>query len=249
VKEGPIMEETLSDKHYKVLVCDDDNEYRASQLRMLNLFNWSNRHISFKAFEAASGEEAMKVLEAKKIDCVLLDYDMPDLDGIETMRKILEEHPEMSIVMVTGAGCEMTAVEAMKVGAMDYLRKDDNSIELLERTIVNSVIKSRMQHKIEDQAKALMGAERHRVMLQSLTTACHHLAQPITVLRTYMVLLKRKTESEETQKMLVEAYKAIELVAGVLWKLNHIDEYQTETYLEAEKDSGRKEVRMLKMRE
>ena len=241
------MEHDVVSDCYHVLICDDDAHYRSSQMRMLNLFNWSNKNVSFKAYEAASGQEAMDLMNTEVIDCVLLDYNMPGLDGVETTRLMLEQHPEVGVVIVTGAGSEMTAVKAMKVGAMDYLRKGDIGNDMLERAIVNAVSKSRMQHKIELQAKGLIEAERHRVMLESLTAACHHLAQPVTVLRTFIILLKRNAESEENRKMIMETYEAVEVVSDVLWKLNHLDEYKTEIYLSSDELSGRKELRMLKL--
>ncbi|OVE76078.1 hypothetical protein BVX97_02290 [bacterium E08(2017)] len=232
-------------RRFAVLVCDDDESYRCSQARMLNLFNWGERSVSFKAYEAASGAEAIEVLKRQKIDCILLDYDMPVCNGIDVMRTILEKYPELAVVIVTGAGDEMTAVEAMKIGAVDYLNKGGISIEQMEKTIINAVTRARIEHQLEDRSKKLLEATQKKVMLESIASACHHLAQPVTVLRTYIVLLKRKANDEESKQMLVEAYKAVELISDIIWKLNRLEDYKTEPYLEG--DEKRKGTRMIKL--
>lgn len=217
---------------YKILLCDDDESYRRSTLRMLNLFSLSSEHAYFKTFEAANAEEAFRIIDGNEIDCVLLDYLMPGRSGISVLEEILKTYPSMCVIMVTGAGSEPLAVETMKAGAMDYLVKDGITIERLEKAIVGAITRVRMMKRIEEQNEALMHAERQRVMLQSLATACHHIAQPVTVLRTYIVMLKRQENSPEAQRMLTEAFKAIETLVDVLWKLKHVSEYRTEKYIE-----------------
>jgi two-component system response regulator AtoC len=62
-------------------------------------------------------------LAAHPVDCILLDYRLPDADGLEGLRRIRQAHPDVPVVMITGAGSEEIAVEAMKLGASDYLVK------------------------------------------------------------------------------------------------------------------------------
>ena len=68
--------------------------------------------------------EALEHLAAGGIDCVLLDYRLPDTTGLDGLRVIRTRHPAIPVVIVTGAGSEHVAVDAMKLGATDYVVKE-----------------------------------------------------------------------------------------------------------------------------
>ena len=71
----------------------------------------------------SSGEEALRVIEGEPPDVVVLDYRLPRMDGLEVLRRIKESRPEVEVIMLTAHGSVESAVEAMKVGAYDYLGK------------------------------------------------------------------------------------------------------------------------------
>ena len=77
----------------------------------------------FEVQTAASGEEALHLLERDDFDVVIADLVMPGIDGAELCRRIRRDHPEQAIVIVTGVVDVQTAVDAMKLGATDYLLK------------------------------------------------------------------------------------------------------------------------------
>lgn len=87
-----------------------------------------------------------------------------------------------------------------------------------------------MKTAIEAQQQELLDAERHRVMIQSLGAACHHIGQPATVLRANLHLLKSRASSENDLREIEECEKAVESIADVLEKLRHISEYRTVPY-------------------
>jgi len=68
--------------------------------------------------------EALERLAAGGIDCVLLDYRLPDTTGLDGLRSVRARHPDVPVVIVTGAGSEHVAVDAMKLGATDYVVKE-----------------------------------------------------------------------------------------------------------------------------
>src|SRR5499426_3204313 len=72
---------------------------------------------------AASGEEALRILERSDFDVVLTDLVMPGMDGSELLRRVKQRNPDQDVVVVTGVVDVATAVEAMKLGASDYLLK------------------------------------------------------------------------------------------------------------------------------
>ena len=77
----------------------------------------------FEVATACSARDGLAHLAAHPVDCVLLDYRLPDADGLECLRTIRQRHPDLPVVVITGAGSEEVAVEAMKLGASDYLVK------------------------------------------------------------------------------------------------------------------------------
>ena len=77
----------------------------------------------FEVQTAASGEEALHILEREDFDVVITDLVMPGIDGAELCRQVRQRLPAQDIVMVTGVVDVQTAVEAMKLGATDYILK------------------------------------------------------------------------------------------------------------------------------
>jgi len=72
---------------------------------------------------AKSGEEALRMIEQEKPDIVFLDYNMPGLDGEETLQEMIKNHPDLFVVMVTINNDRLKAMELMIKGASDYITK------------------------------------------------------------------------------------------------------------------------------
>lgn len=100
----------------KILVVDDDPEVRMA----------TRDFLSSKGYEvvvAEGGREALRLLDASPPDVVLLDVAMPDLDGMETLKRIVATHPAMPVIMVTAnADIEITS-KVLQLGAADYVPK------------------------------------------------------------------------------------------------------------------------------
>ena len=97
---------------------------------------------------AGSGEEALDVLSRESWDIVLLDYRLPDFDGLEVLAEIRKRLLDVAVVMVTGEGDESLAVDLFRMGAYDYLVKSSINAESLERTLGQVL----MRRFLEDQA-------------------------------------------------------------------------------------------------
>ena len=90
--------------------------------------------------EVDSGKKAFELLEEEDFDLMLLDFRLPDTTGLEILRRVRQEAPETSVVMMTAYGTVESAVEAMKLGAFDYLTKPVNLDELT--VIVNKALET-----------------------------------------------------------------------------------------------------------
>jgi DNA-binding NtrC family response regulator len=98
-----------------ILVIDDE----VNVLESFKVFLKDN----YNVLTTASGEEALKVIKKENIHLVLLDILMPEMDGIEVLRQIKELSPDTEVIMVTAIKTVKTAIQAMKLGAYDYITK------------------------------------------------------------------------------------------------------------------------------
>ena len=117
-------------RNFNILISDDESSQR-SILR--GYLEQSGYNVS----EADSGSEAITIIEENLIDIVLSDYKMPDMNGIELLKKIKILNPEISVVIITAFGTIENAVKAMKEGAYDYLTKpiDLDELEIVIKKI------------------------------------------------------------------------------------------------------------------
>jgi DNA-binding NtrC family response regulator len=109
----------------KVLVIDDEQIVLKSCTRILSAEGYDVQIVQ-------TGAEGLRKLADEKFDVVLTDLKMPDMSGMEVLEKVLESYPDMIVVMITGYSTVQTAVEAMKMGAYDYVPKPFTPEELVE---------------------------------------------------------------------------------------------------------------------
>jgi DNA-binding NarL/FixJ family response regulator len=110
----------------KVMVVDDHAVVRAGLTRVLG----TATDLSIVA-QAASGPEALELLDHVTPDVILMDVSMPDMDGVATTRAILAEHPEACVVALTSFGDRERVIAMVDAGARGYLVKDGDPDELI----------------------------------------------------------------------------------------------------------------------
>lgn len=112
--------------HANVLLVDDESEFIETLAKRLEAR-------SLKVSTATRGEEAVALVDEQEFDAIVLDLAMPGMDGLETLRQIKEKHPDSEIIMLTGHGSIRTGIDAMKLGAEDYLEKPVDIRQLLDK--------------------------------------------------------------------------------------------------------------------
>ena len=119
-----------------ILVVDDDDAHRGMLRTMLR--SWG-----YAVEEAADGDEAVSLVREKSFDAVLTDVRMARMDGIHALRNILEYNPALPVVLMTAYSSVETAVEALRLGAYDYLVKPLD-FEALRHTLEKAIEHSRL---------------------------------------------------------------------------------------------------------
>jgi DNA-binding NtrC family response regulator len=107
-----------------VLVVDDDRAFRVATRTLLE-------DEGFGVKLATNGDEALRVLEETPVDLVITDMVMEKMTGLALLARVRALFPDLPVIMVTGFGSVETAVEAMRLGASDYVTKPHNNDELL----------------------------------------------------------------------------------------------------------------------
>ena len=101
---------------HKALIADDDEKVRRTAADVL-------AGEGLDVIMASNGEEAMERFAATSPDVVIVDLKMPGVDGLEVLRRVKAKSPEVPVIVITGYGQIKTAVEAMRLGAYDFLAK------------------------------------------------------------------------------------------------------------------------------
>lgn len=108
----------------RVLIIDDDQS-------MLELAEFHLQAQGYEATRAETGEEGLKLVEGSRFDVILTDLQLPDLSGIEVVKRLKEISPESEIIMISGHGSVAKAVEATKAGAFYFVEKPVEFEELM----------------------------------------------------------------------------------------------------------------------
>lgn len=112
--------------HERVLLVDDEVDFTAVLKERMEARGLS-------VVTAASGPEAVQAVREKAFDAIILDLQMPGMDGIETLKGILKLDEKAQVILLTGHATSKKSVEAIKQGAVDFLEKPADLQDMLSR--------------------------------------------------------------------------------------------------------------------
>jgi two-component system response regulator AtoC len=135
-----------------ILVIEDDTSLREVLCTVLQTGG-------FNVLSAASAEESLPIFSSQHIDCVLADFKLPQMNGIELLRKVRESLPHLPYVLMTAFGSIAVAVEALKSGATDYIAKP------FEPASLGGMLRDVIKHNRIVDRDAAERSKRHRAFL------------------------------------------------------------------------------------
>ena len=133
-----------------LLIIDDDDVVRESLAAYLE-------DSGFSVLQASNGQQGLQVFEQDRPDLVICDLRMPQMGGLEMIRQVTERAPDLPVIVVSGAGVMNDAVEALRLGAADYLIKPLEDLAVLEHSVRRAL----------DRAHLLLENQRYREKLEA----------------------------------------------------------------------------------
>ncbi len=124
----------------QVLIVDDEEEFANTLAERMR-----NRDIVVNV--VGNGEDAIASVSKTAYDAIILDLIMPGLDGIETLKQILSINPDLQVILLTGRGTVSKSVEALKIGAFEFLEKPIKFDDLLGKIDNAKSLKTTLSEK------------------------------------------------------------------------------------------------------
>jgi DNA-binding NtrC family response regulator len=183
--------------HERILVVDDDRAFRLATRTVLV-------DDGYTVTTMANGQEALEELQKNPYDLMLSDLVMGTMSGMALLREVRKLFPDLSVIMVTGFGSVGTAIEAIRLGAADYVTKPTNNDELLIK--IRRVIDGRRQ---ERELSMLREEVQH-------TYAIGNIVSRSTRMRDVIRLIKQVADTDVTVLIQGESGTGKELVAHAL---------------------------------
>ena len=134
----------------KVLLVDDEKDFLEVLAQRLEVQGYEVETVE-------SGEEAVTLLETKSYDAVVLDLSMPGIGGMETLKTVRANRPNMQIIILTGHGTLEAGIESMKAGASDFIEKPvDFSVLVKKIDVAQKKRRELIQKKQEKEVMKIM---------------------------------------------------------------------------------------------
>lgn len=208
------MTENDTEARIPVMVVDDDPQTRLLLRRLIE------RNGFVLVAECASGEEALEVLELRRPAIVLMDMNMRGISGAETTARMIEKHPRLRVLALTGAGDEDSVAEMIQAGASGYVLKGTDTHDLLKalqdvvagRAVLAPEITSHVLRRLvelhrSEQERADSIAQLDAMKSDFMNVVSHELNTPLTVIKGNLTMLRDRWDSlsRQTRRSFIES--------------------------------------------
>lgn len=187
----------MDNKDIKILVVDDEEIIR-------RLFTDALKGWGYQVDMASDGKEAIECCARSDYHIVLTDLNMPNLDGISLINRIKSRWPLMEIIVITGYGTIETAIDAMKLGAIDFILKPVNfdHVRFIIKKCAQKIKANNENQELREMNTQLRELNEMKDKFLSITN--HEIRTPLTIIRGYLEILDTVAMEidEESQEIL-----------------------------------------------
>lgn len=129
----PCRRTTLEQGIKRILVVDDEENARVALSKILT-------HDGYEVSSASNGVEALNFLRSKDVELIITDLNMPEMNGLMFLRELNRSHPSSNVIMITAYGEVESYLEAMTLGAFEYINKPVKYDDL--KKVINKIFKT-----------------------------------------------------------------------------------------------------------
>jgi signal transduction histidine kinase len=182
----------------KILIVDDEYGMRTGVERVLRYykirFTDFEKEVEFVLQMANTGHEALEAITKDKPDIILLDYKLPDLNGIEIINILRKQQLDILTIMVTAYASLEVAITATKDGAFDFLAKPFTPDEL------KNTIQKAANHLYHKWKAEKLEKEKNQIRFEFITVLAHELKSPLHAIESYLNTIKQRICGEDLDK-------------------------------------------------
>ena len=174
----------------QVLVVDDE----PSIIELLEIVLPKEGYI---VLSSQNGEKALEIVRSQPVDCVIQDLKMPGMDGITLLGNIKNEFPQTPVIIMTAFSSWDTAVEAMRLGAYDYIKKpfDNDAIRaVVARALEQKRILDHLPHFVAVNYKAMMDAPSDEMRVQACVVTFECCVRLLTIILVSQYLIRDRED-------------------------------------------------------
>lgn len=177
----------------------------------------------YQFYHAYNADEGLELFYKYPIDCVLLDYHMPGINGLELLKRLTNGSKNVPVIMMTGEGDEFVAVTAMKLGSQDYISKKVITGPALERSIARAVERNEIIQRMEKYREQL--EQSNRDLEQFSHIVAHDLKSPLRAVTQHLALVNNRCGDKLDEKSKRSIEFAVEGAARMRQLIEALFEY------------------------
>jgi len=205
-------------KKYTIVIADDHTLFRRGLHMLL-----ANVELTGEVHEAANGAELLELLDKHSVDIVLMDIDMPVMDGVEATVRALEKHPDLNIIALSMYGDEQYYYKMINAGVKGFLLKDSDISEVIQA--ISSVAEGRSYFSSDILVSLVKNPDLARSKSEELTEreteVLHHICKGLSNVEIAEVLYVNKRTIDKHRENLLSKTQSKNTASLIMWAIRN----------------------------
>ena len=197
----------------KILLIEDN----PGDARLVEILLEESDFLDCKIINKQSLTEGIEALSEEDFDIVLLDLTLPDSRGFDTLQRLIQAHPDVNVIVMTGLSDKVLGLNAVKVGAQDFLMKGGFDSDLLAKTLRYAIERKGVLTKLAESQRAREVAEESARMKENfIASISHEMRTPMNAIYGMSNLLAQTNLNEEQRSYIDSVKQSSEILLGVI---------------------------------